>query len=122
MLGICRNLAATLQTTWFRRRDKTLCIADDVLAAVAARGHALNEKSGGREGGRIIRKLLSELVESRIQSVAVEHASLYKRCHTIRLECPTPAIPTEGAFFESALPVFTVHFETSECSLREVMG
>ena len=110
MLGICRNLAATMQVTWFRRRDKTLCIADDVLAAIAARGHALNEKSGGREGGRIIRKLLSELVESRIQTVAVEQASLYKRCHTIRVESP-PQMPPTGEVTESTSPPLDVLFD-----------
>ena len=110
MLGICRNLAATMQATWFRRRDKTLCIAEEVLVAVAARGHALNEKSGGREGGRIIRKLLSELVESRIQTVAVEKASFYRRCHTIRVESP-PQMPPTREVTESTSPPLDVLFD-----------
>ena len=110
MLGICRNLAATMQATWFRRRDKTLCIAEEVLVAVAARGHALNEKSGGREGGRIIRKLLSELVESRIQTVTVEKASFYRRCHTIRVESP-PQLPPTREVTESTSPPLDVLFD-----------
>ena len=87
MMGICRKLAAALKEAWLRRRDKVLVIADDVVAAVANRGHQLNQKSNGREGGRIIRKLLSELVESRIQRLAVRSPEEYKNSRVISVSC-----------------------------------
>ena len=87
MLGICRKLVASLKEAWLRRRDKVLVIADDVVAAVANRGHQLNQKSNGREGGRIIRKLLSELVESRIQLLAVRSPEEYKSSRVIAVSC-----------------------------------
>ena len=109
MLGICRKLAGNLQTAWRRRRDKSLQVAEDVLVGIAGRGHDLNAKSGGREGGRIIRKLLSEM-EARVQTVAAENAALYKRCHTIRVASPSPMLPADGAT-ASVSPPLAVLFD-----------
>lgn len=88
MLGICQKLVKVLQDSWQRRRDKRLVIAHDVVVAIANRGHQLNQKSGGREGGRIIRKLLSELIESRIQLLAVQAPGEYKQCRSICINFP----------------------------------
>lgn len=109
MLGICRKLAGNLQTAWKRRRDKSLQIAEDVLVGIAGRGHDLNAKSGGREEGRIIRKLLSEM-ETRVQTIAAENAALYKRCHTIRVASPSPMLSADGAT-ASVSPPLDVLFE-----------
>lgn len=112
MLGICRKLAGTLQLAWRHRRDKTLHIAANVLKGIADRGYALNTQSGGREGGRIIRKLLSDLVESRIQCVAIENPSFYKRCRTIRVELPNEmTTPGDPNFAKSDSLQFEVLFD-----------
>lgn len=111
MRGICRKLASALQQTWLKRREKRVEISEDAILTIADHGHALNQKSGGKEGGRIIRKLLSELVEGRIQRLAVDNSDAYQACHTI---CVTVSGPlghgdTAGG---TALPVLDAIFES----------
>ena len=71
MLGITRILLGRVQHTWLTHRGKTIVVADELIEHIAAQGHAVNVKSGGREGGRGIRRLLAELVEDRIQLAAI---------------------------------------------------
>jgi ATP-dependent Clp protease ATP-binding subunit ClpA len=110
MLGICRKLVGVLQGAWLKRRDKHLQISEDAIRAIAAHGHALNEKSGGREGGRIIRKLLSESVESRIQMLALQQADDYGQCHSIRIE-PSQSMLAQSQELRVTLSAFDVHFD-----------
>jgi ATP-dependent Clp protease ATP-binding subunit ClpA len=110
MLGICRKLVGVLQGAWLKRRDKHLQISEDAIRAIAAHGHALNEKSGGREGGRIIRKLLSESVESRIQMLALQQADDYGKCHSIRIE-PSQSMLAQSQELRVTLSAFDVHFD-----------
>jgi ATP-dependent Clp protease ATP-binding subunit ClpA len=110
MLGICRKLVGVLQGAWLKRRDKHLQISEDAIRAIAAHGHALNAKSGGREGGRIIRKLLSESVESRIQMLALQQADDYGQCHSIRIE-PSQSMLAQSQELRVTLSAFDVHFD-----------
>lgn len=112
VLGICRKLAAALQIAWLRRREKQLLIADNVLNAIASWSHFVNEKSGGKEGGRIIRKVLSESVESRIQSFAIQNPSSYKRCQTIRVELPTGQQDNQEASYNPRERPFDVFLDS----------
>ncbi|MDB5343900.1 MAG: ATPase domain protein [Schlesneria sp.] len=93
MLAICRRLVAVLQDSWKKRRDKEIEISEEVTRAIALCGHDLNQKSNGREGGRIIRKLLSEHVESRIQAAAVQNSEAYKS--SLRIKVAIKQIPGE---------------------------
>ena len=110
MVSISRKLAGILQAAWLKRRDKTLIIHDDVLTAIAEHGHQLNTQSGGKEGGRIIRKLLSDM-ESRIQTHAADNAALYKRSNTIEVGLIPPADHLEGTALQS--PKFEVRLKDS---------
>lgn len=66
MLGITRLIAAQVRSLWKNHRNKEMRIGDDLIRALAYEAYRRNEKSGGKEGGRIIRKLISDLVERRI--------------------------------------------------------
>jgi ATP-dependent Clp protease ATP-binding subunit ClpC len=85
MLGIARLLVQRVAANWKKHRDKSLIVPDDLIAHIAREGHVMNEKSGGREGGRGIRRLIDDLVEDPIQRAAIRSKSNYTRCHTIRL-------------------------------------
>lgn len=107
MLDICRRLVTSLQDSWKKRRDKEIEIPDEVTRVIALHGHTLNQKSNGREGGRIIRKLLSEYIESRIQVVAVDHSDDYKSSRRIKVNLnPVSADP-----IADKLPPFEITFE-----------
>ncbi len=85
MLGIAQILLQRIQEKWLKHRGKTIVVADDLVQHIACQGHAINTKSGGREGGRGIRRLLAELVEDRIQLAAIKSKHDYARCQTLRL-------------------------------------
>jgi ATP-dependent Clp protease ATP-binding subunit ClpA len=83
--GITRKLITEMQTAWRTNRGKGLEIAEELVADIAAQGHTQNEKSKGKEGGRIIRKLISDLVETRIQRAISDRPEEYYRAATVKV-------------------------------------
>lgn len=83
MRGIAEQIAERVRRLWQTRQGKDLIIAAEVIAAVAVRAHDLNQRSDGQEGGRIVRKLFTDLVERRVQELALAQAALYQECGTI---------------------------------------
>jgi ATP-dependent Clp protease ATP-binding subunit ClpA len=97
MLGITRILLNRVQNTWLTHRGKTIVVSDELVQHIAAQGQAINVKSGGREGGRGIRRLIAELVEDRIQLAAIRSKAGYARCRTIRLTLKASAATNESS-------------------------
>ncbi len=91
MEAIARKLLAETAEAWEAKRGKRLVLPEGLAAYVGERGHQLNEQSAGKEGGRIVRKLLSEWVESRLQRETSQRPEEYKRCRTVTLEFTPPA-------------------------------
>lgn len=89
MVGISRKLVGQMQRTWHQKREKQIHVSEDLVQHIGRLGHGLNEKSGGQEGGRIIRKLLSDLIETSIQEQATSREAAYKSCRRIHVvyEC-----------------------------------
>ena len=83
MIGIARIQVEHMQTTWQRKREKTLIVPEALIEHIGRQGHQLNEASNGQEGGRIIRKLLVDTIESRIQKAVTERPAEYKRASEI---------------------------------------
>ncbi|MFO1045209.1 MAG: AAA family ATPase [Planctomycetaceae bacterium] len=110
MHQICQKEAAALALTWLHRREKRLEIGKEVLDDIAVLGHGRNSQSGGREGGRIIRKLLSDL-EARIQKHAALNALAYRSCHTIRVRCSPEARAVFGEADRESKAEYQVDFE-----------
>jgi len=109
MLGITHILLQQIQNNWLKHRGKTVVVSDDLVHHIARQGHVINTKSGGREGGRGIRRLLAELVEDRIQLAAIRSKHEYARCRILRLGLngTGPATPTPS----NASPDVCVSFE-----------
>lgn len=83
MLGIARKIVSDMQRLWLRRREKQVDVREDVVTTIAAQAHARNEQSGGREGGRIVRKLISAWIENEIQRQSMLRPSDYKASRRI---------------------------------------
>ncbi|HSG73108.1 MAG TPA: hypothetical protein VLA12_22025, partial [Planctomycetaceae bacterium] len=66
MLQITKLIVQQLQTFWQNHRNKDLIIEENLIQALAYEAYRRNEKSGGKEGGRIIRKLIADLIERKI--------------------------------------------------------
>jgi ATP-dependent Clp protease ATP-binding subunit ClpC len=78
MQGICRKLVADLQSQWRHKRQKELRIPDSIVAAMGQKAFELDDQSQGKEGGRIVRKLIADLVESRIQAAIAKDPTRYQ--------------------------------------------
>lgn len=85
MLGICRKLVREMQESWRERRGKSFEIDDALIIAIADEAHRRNDKSDGKEGGRIVRKLLSDFIEASVQTTITEHPEAYTRCQGVRV-------------------------------------
>ena len=97
MIGICKLQIAQMQKTWNEKREKTVIVPENLIQYTGRQGHTINTQSGGQEGGRIIRKLLREWVETAIQQKAGNNEYEYKKCTTIKLVFidPGPVLPRQ---------------------------
>jgi ATP-dependent Clp protease ATP-binding subunit ClpA len=86
MLGICQKLVAEMQQFWKGNRQKELRVGDAVLEHIADESHRKNEASKGKEGGRIVRKLLADLIETPIQQAIDRETKRFMQASAIRVE------------------------------------
>jgi ATP-dependent Clp protease ATP-binding subunit ClpA len=93
MEGIARRMIARMQSSWKEKREKSISVPDALVKYVAEQSHLENKKSGDKEGGRIVRKLLREMIEANIQREAAEREREYKACDTIELLFHPPGEP-----------------------------
>jgi len=66
MIGIAERVGQRLQRQWEQKRQTPLRFPQDVLESIGRQGHALNQQAQGREGGRIIRKLIADELERQV--------------------------------------------------------
>ncbi|MBL8799296.1 MAG: ATP-dependent Clp protease ATP-binding subunit [Planctomycetia bacterium] len=90
MAGICRKQVAELVQGWAEKRGKRLEIPAALVTYLADAAHRLNEKSQGKEGGRIVRKLLSEHVEARLQREISQRPADYQHAAGLALDFVPP--------------------------------
>jgi ATP-dependent Clp protease ATP-binding subunit ClpA len=109
MEGITRKQLGELRQAWADRRDKTLVVPEDLTRHVALAAQHLNEKSRGKEGGRIVRKLIADWVEAPLQRALSARPAEYRACARVRLEQVRleEGIPAEPP----AAPTVRVHFD-----------
>jgi ATP-dependent Clp protease ATP-binding subunit ClpC len=86
MDGICRKLVREMQRNWLETRRQALEVSDALIDLIAERSHARNEKSDGREGGRIVRKLISELIDTPLQRESTERTDEYRAAETVAVD------------------------------------
>lgn len=101
MVGIVHKHVQRTQSLWLKRREKQVHVPESLIRAIGRACHSSNEQSGGKEGGRIVRRMIADVIESRIQQLAMRGAEAYRNCTTIRLSYQTPAndedCPLRGA-------------------------
>lgn len=95
MLGITKKLVAAMTEDWARKRRRRLEIPDALLRWIADHAHDANEKSQGKEGGRVVRKMLAELIEAPIQRKISESAQAYRACEKVVVEFDPPGHAAE---------------------------
>jgi hypothetical protein len=111
--GICGKLVARTRELWRQKREKHVKVPDSLVQYIAARSHEEDRKSGYREGGRIVSKLLAELIEGSIQREAARRSKEYEDATDIELVFLRPgetspyqpaAEPAVDVLFHARLP------------------
>lgn len=93
MEGICRKLVAVNQRAWEQKREKAIIVPEELIKYVAEKSHHEDKQSGYKEGGRVVRKLLAELVDSSIQREASKQQKAYEEASRIELLFEPPGEP-----------------------------
>jgi ATP-dependent Clp protease ATP-binding subunit ClpA len=96
MQGIARKLLRELCEQWQTKRGKRLEIPEALVQFVADESSRRNEKSKGKEGGRIVRKLISEWIEAKLQREISRQLDAYRACNRIVLAFTPPSPPGDG--------------------------
>lgn len=110
MRGIADRLIQATISNWQSQREKELVIAESLIAFVAERAHQRNEKSDGKEGGRIVGKLISDLILSPMQRAIADRSQDY--VNAARVIVSANSIPeTNGDADGSERPEVSVAFE-----------
>lgn len=108
MQGICRKLLHKMQATWRDKRRKNLIVPESLIDYISQEAHQRNEKTHGREGGRLVRKLISEWVERPIQRAATAQPDTYRSCDVVALAVSLPEAAEDD---QQPAPKVTVQFQ-----------
>ena len=92
MEGICRKEIDRQREFWREKREKELVVEEEVIRYAAQTGDRLNSEAGGAEGGRIIAKILGELVEDPLTIAERDRPGEFQACTRIEL-CFYPVPP-----------------------------
>ena len=85
MIGIARIGIQQMQERWLRKREKRIEVDEDLIVRLGQHACELNDKSNGREGGRIVKRLIGDLFEGRIQEASLNEKDQYAACSEIAL-------------------------------------
>lgn len=88
MDGICRKHLQAMERHWRSDRGKRLAIDPALPKLVAELAHKKNDKSQGKEGGRIVRKLIAEWIESPLQRAAACDVQGYRDAAELAVSLP----------------------------------
>lgn len=89
MIGVTERVCRRIDELWRKKREKVIEISREAIEAVGRHAHYLNEQSNGEEGGRIVRKLVSDLIESKIQTAATNDPISYRSHEVIQVTLAT---------------------------------
>ena len=111
MCEIARGMLAKLQADFAARRGKTLVVPAELADAIGGHAHALDRKAQGKEGGRVVRKIIADAVEAAIQRAIARDAGQYRECSSIVI---TFESPENDDAMEPALPTVRVTFDRKD--------
>lgn len=87
MEAICRKHLVKMQQAWKQKREKTLVVPEMLIQYIAEYSHRRNQRSGNKEGGRIVERLLSHLIEDQIQFEQMRDKDAYQMAEIIEITC-----------------------------------
>ncbi len=105
MTGICHRLVGDIQEAWRLKRQRTISIPSELVGAIGRKAFAIDSKSQGKEGGRVVRKLLADIVESPILSAIGADPEGYGSCCGVSLHYAVPDGAKSGDLDADAVTV-----------------
>ncbi|MEU6662298.1 AAA family ATPase [Streptomyces sp. NPDC046821] len=100
MTAIGRKVLDRQRAFWREKREKELVVPEALVRYAGDLGHRLNSDAGGREGGRIMAKVLSDLVENPVLAAADDRPEEFQACARIVVGfTPPPRAATRDALF-----------------------
>jgi len=110
MHGIGRKILRRRQEWWRERREKELVVPDELLDHAAQLGYRLDRKAEGREGGRVMFRILTDLVENPVLAAAERHPEEFRTCARIEVGFTLPA----AGLLDPGIPGTEVRFVPPE--------
>jgi ATP-dependent Clp protease ATP-binding subunit ClpA len=86
MEKIADRIVQEMKTDWQQGRQRQLNVDASIVEEIARDAHELDKASKGREGGRIVRKLVAERISLSIQRAIGEDPSAYVGCRIVDVE------------------------------------
>lgn len=99
MIGIAQRCGQRLKDQWQRKRSVELQIANEVWQAIGMLAHQVNQSHQQQEGGRMVQKLIDQIVQDRLQRFTLETPALVRPGHAIQIElsADAPSIDSSAA-------------------------
>ena len=110
MAGIAKKQSTELCRTWSESRNKRLELPEALVEYVGAAARRLDERANGKEGGRVVRKLVAEWIEAPLQRAMASDPDGYRRAAAVLIDFvpPTEAPPADQPY---PIPAVTVRFD-----------
>ncbi len=86
MVGICQRLVERMQSDWKHKRQKLLVVPASLQHAIGERAFAVDQSAQGKEGGRIVRKLIADIIESPIRTAITKQPDDYRSSQSIVID------------------------------------
>ncbi|MFO0824980.1 MAG: AAA family ATPase [Gemmataceae bacterium] len=91
MEAIARKQLVDIQASWLHGRNKELVIPEALVLYVGEAAHRLDEKANGKEGGRVVRKLVAEWIEAPLQRAMATDPYGYRGARTTTVNFTPPS-------------------------------
>ncbi|MCX3059231.1 AAA family ATPase [Streptomyces beihaiensis] len=103
MYGIGRLVVERQRALWRERREKDLVVSEELLRYAAKLGHERDVAAQGREGGRVMSPLLTDLVETPVLTASEERPDEFRACARIEVTC-VPGEAPDDPFADLVMP------------------
>lgn len=111
MRAIARKQLADLARSWAEGRGKRLVVPDGLADHIGGAAFRVDDLSGGKEGGRVVRKLMAEWVEAPVQRAMADQPAAYQNAAVVALAFQPAPDPPDGQPYPP--PELSVRFSSA---------
>jgi ATP-dependent Clp protease ATP-binding subunit ClpA len=109
MVAVARKQLTDVRQGWAAARGKELGVSDALAEYVGAAAHRLDQRAGGKEGGRVVRKLVSDWVEAPLLRAMAADPDGYREARAVVIDFGPHDEPENDHPYPT--PMVSVRFE-----------